>query len=547
MQEGHNIGPESCNNRSVLDCEDARNSFAEEAIIRGANVPLGRLNKEKPTCSPEQPDENSDSLVEDNSVNIQLPLWREIAFISVISLSQLLTQASIAQSLTPLHIIGNAMGITENGELSWIIAAYSLTVGTFILPAGRWGDVFGHRKLFIFGYVWFGIWSGIAGFSVYSNYMLLMFCRAIQGIGPAILLPSGIALLGRSYPPGRRKNFIIGIYGACAPSGFCFGALFSSIFSEFAWWPWCFWAAGLVCLGLSVISIYVIPISLDHREHPVVSPFQKLDIIGSAIGVTGLILFNLAWNQAPLSGWNSPWICVVLVLSIIFIAFFFIYEARFAKYPILPADSLSLNTNFVFICIALGWMSFGNWIYYYWQINEVIKHTSPLITALRILPVSVSGFCAAISVGALLSMGVHPSAIMLGALVSFTVGNILLATMPVNQIYWAQMFVSTCIMPWGMDMSFPSGTILLSDSMAPEHQGIAASLINTVVNYSVSIGLGFAGTIEVNIDKNGDKILKGYRSSLYFAIGTAGLGVIVSLIFVFISHRKPAKSTVCEI
>lgn len=100
-------------------------------------------------------------------------LIHEILFIAIISSSQLLTQAGLAQSIAPLHVIGETFNVTHPGQLSWLPAGYSLTVGTFILPAGRWGDLYGHRKLFIIGYFWFALWTLIAGFSVYSHSRLL--------------------------------------------------------------------------------------------------------------------------------------------------------------------------------------------------------------------------------------------------------------------------------------------------------------------------------------------------------------------------------------
>jgi MFS family permease len=85
----------------------------------------------------------------------------------------------------------------------------------------------------------------------------------------------------------------------------------------------------------------------------------------------------------------------------------------------------------------------------------------------------------------------------------FTVGIIPVATAPVDQTYWAQTFICSLIMPWGMDMSFPAGTIIMSQSIPKQHQGVAASLTNTIVNYSISMVLGFAGTVELQFDHGG--------------------------------------------
>ena len=87
-------------------------------------------------------------------------------------------------------------------------------------------------------------------------------------------------------------------------------------------------------------------------------------------------------------------------------------------------------------------------------------------------------------------------------------------------------------------MSFPSGTLILSNSMPREHQGLAASLVTTTVNYSISLGLGFAGTVESNVNRGGSDVLRGYRGALYLGIGFAGLGMLVSILFMGVSWRR---------
>jgi MFS family permease len=114
----------------------------------------------------------------------------------------------------------------------------------------------------------------------------------------------------------------------------------------------------------------------------------------------------------------------------------------------------------------------------------------------------------------------------------FLVGAVLLATAPVEQSYWTQIFLSVLIMPGGMNLSFPAGTIILSNALPREHQGIAASLISTMVNYSISTGLGIAGTIAVNTDKHGQDPLAGFRGAWYFGIGLSALGVVIAGWFV---------------
>jgi MFS family permease len=160
-------------------------------------------------------------------------------------------------------------------------------------------------------------------------------------------------------------------------------------------------------------------------------------------------------------------------------------------------------------------------------------------------PVAISGFLAAITTGHVISR-IGPGWVMLISMVAFLVGSILVATMPVDQLYSKQAFIITLIMPWGMDMSFPAGTLIMSDAVAKRHQGMAASLVNTVINYSISIGVGIAGTVEVHVHHGGEPReteLRGYRGALYLGIGLSGLGVATSLLFLWTRHMRALKAT----
>jgi MFS family permease len=166
----------------------------------------------------------------------------------------------------------------------------------------------------------------------------------------------------------------------------------------------------------------------------------------------------------------------------------------------------------------------------------------------HISPVAISGVIAALTTGHVISR-IGPGWVMLISMLAFLTGNILVATMPVNQTYWAQAFVTTLIIPWGMDMSFPAGTLIMSNAVAKEHQGMAASLVNTVVNYSISIGVGVAGTVETHINNGGQTAkdeLTGYRGAMYLSVGLSAAGVMTSILFLLkmrMSERKMQRES----
>ena len=379
----------------------------------------------------------------------KMSLPHEVAFVGMVCTAQLLTQACLAQSIAPLHIIGKSFGITNPAYLSWMPAAYSLTVGTFILPSGRLGDLFGHRKIFVIGYLWLAVWSVIAGVSVYSGQILFDICRAFQGIGLALIMPNALAILGRTYEPGRRKDMVFSIFGSTAPGGFVVGAIFSSLFGQLAWWPWAYFTTAIVAVCLAMLALLLIPsIPVIQSENSALSLVTRLDLLGMLTGVSGLILINFAWNQGPLVGWPTVYVYVLLIVGFGFIGAFFVVEAH-SPCPLLPLQALSREAGFVLACITVGWSAFGIWLYYNWQFMEVLRHQTPLLSTAYFVPVALSGLCAALTTGRLLSV-ISPGWVMLISMTAFTAGSVVIATAPVERIYWAGIFISCLIMPWGM-------------------------------------------------------------------------------------------------
>lgn len=439
-------------------------------------------------------------------------------------------------TLVLLRKIGATFNVHDPPQLAWLVAGYSLTVGTFILFSGRLGDVFGYKRMLVIGLSWFSLWSLIAGLSAYSNFTLAVFSRVLQGIGPALCLPNALAVFGVSYPPGHRKAMVFAFFGAVAPIGGVIGGAIASAL-ELVWWPWALWAMAMWLAVLAVIAIFAIPDLPRHGPLPKdwKSWIETLDIPGAILGILALVLFNFAFTQSPIDGWASPVALVPLILGLLIFAAFIFTEFKISPRPLLPHDAVNMDVAFVLGALCAGWASFGVWTLYLVQMLQDIRGLSPLLTMAWFSPVTVSGALAAVVTGKLLGpWNVRPSVVMTLALVCFTVGIALSATAPISQVYWAQFFVATIIMPWGMDSSFPAATLILSDAVAKQHQGVAASLVNTVVNYGIALGVGFAGIVEVHVHGGGETVedrLSGYKGGLYMGVGLAGLGIIISLSF----------------
>ena len=232
-----------------------------------------------------------------------------------------------------LPALSEALDIPSNAE-TWPASVFSLVLGAFLLPAGRVADIFGGYTVFCAGLAWFVVWSLIAGFS--QNYIMLIFCRALQGLGPAMFLPSGIMLLGSIYRPGPRKNLVFSLYGAFAPVGFFAGIFFAGLSAQILTWPWFFYFGTIMLAIVAAVSFLCIPRhTMEIRK---VAP--KMDWWGTCTVVPGLVLLVFAitdGSHAP-NGWATPYIPVTFVLGWVFIGTFVYLEGWVVEQPLLPGD-----------------------------------------------------------------------------------------------------------------------------------------------------------------------------------------------------------------
>jgi MFS family permease len=371
----------------------------------------------------------------------------EWLFILVLCSSQLFTQAALGSILVPLHIVSSTFGQGEDqaGKMSWHIAAYSLTVGTFILFAGKMGDIYGSKHILIVAWIWSGIWSIIAGCSAFTGSAIFFdICRAFQGIGPAFLLPNSLAVVGRTYPPGVMKNVVFSLFALCAPVGCCLGALIASAFAVGVWWPWSMWFSAMVCFVIAAISFFVVPHDSPKYE---TETRTKFDWLGSVLGVIGLLLINISWNQAPIDGWSTPYVYVLLIVGFAFMGLFVLQDRR-VEHPLLDLSIFNRHVAFVLVVTGLGWSCFGIWIYYMFQFLQKFRGVSALNSVAQFVPATISGIMASFATPYLMAT-VPTGWVMAIALFAFLAGAVLEATAPVDQSYWFNTFWSFAIMSCG--------------------------------------------------------------------------------------------------
>lgn len=461
--------------------------------------------------------------------------FRQLIFVVIVCSVQYLSLAGLAQTFAPLNVLSDSLNINNPEATAWPTAAYSLALGSCILMAGRLGDLLGHRIVFISGWLWFGFASVGCGFSFYGGWHMLTACRAVQGIGPALLVPNALALISRKFAAGVKRNISISLFAGAGPCGFASGAVVSSLFSELLWWPWQFWAMGIVCITLSVLTIAAVPYESDDAYVYSWTEFWRLfDLLGACTGISALTLIGIALVQGPIVGYSKPYIITFLGLGVILICIFCYTETRVATKPLLPLTALGAKVGFTLVCICAGWGSQGIWCFFLFLRWENIQGYDSLAACAHFWPIAPVGLAAAVTVGLLLKR-VKVAWVLTVAMLAFLLGSLLLAIPPGSYEYAATL-CSIIIAPLGMNWSFPTAVILISSEVTREHQGIAASLVATVLNFSISTGLGLAGNIVHGITPT-QTLLETYQAAWYFGAALAGFGLFISLCFTLRSRK----------
>ncbi|KAI0267339.1 major facilitator superfamily domain-containing protein [Gloeopeniophorella convolvens] len=417
--------------------------------------------------------------------------------------------------------VGVALGSPNGAESAWIAASYPLTQGAFILPGGRLGAKYGHKNvLFVGAIIWvaFTLASGFA-----HNVTTLSLFRGFTGIGGGLIVPNSVAVLGITFPPGRLRNLAMGLFGMAVPVGAISGGIICGILVQFTPWKWSFFF--LTLLGFVVFTSVFLLVPADDP----LDPDSPLDYVGTYFGVTGLILFNFVWNQAPAVGWQEPYEYILLIVSVLHFVAFAYWEMYVAKTPILPF-TIWKRPSFapMLMVLFLSYMAFGILLWYITTWEYATRHYTPTAVAGSLGPLAVSGACMAL-VSAWLVPRMAAQYVMGIGLVDIIVCIILIATMPEQQLYWKQAFPATLLMGMGPDFVVTMSQIIASNTVKRHEQGLAGTLVGVLQTYGLSTGLGFAGTVEAHVNKGGKDPVLGYRGALYLAIGFCVLALAIDL------------------
>ncbi|KAL7925159.1 major facilitator superfamily domain-containing protein [Trichoderma austrokoningii] len=476
---------------------------------------------------------------------------RSIALVATVTGAAFLNTLSVQSVVIILPTIGHHLAVPESRQ-QWIVSSYSLAFGCFLLFWGRIADLYGKRLVFILGSVWV---TGITAANPFvPNEIAFNLFRGLHGLGAAANVPTAIGILGVTFPPGKAKNYAFSTYGAGAPLGSVFGNILSGFVAQYSNWKWVFGVLAIMGGVISVCGMLFIPPTAGKTKTAELGP-QSVDWIGATLITAGLLALLFALTQGNVVGWSTPWIGVLIVVSMLVIAAFAAWQWHLERSssvtpPPLIKVSIFRNRQFSAVMVIMGvfFAAFNNYLIYATYYFQEFQGRSPLQTMLRFLPTGVGGAVVAVIVSQL--VGRVPTVFLLiSGNLAITISCLLYAVpIPPTTSYFAWGLPAMVLSVVGADTTWPCLTLFTSRALPREDQAIGGALINSVGQIGRSIGLAIATAIQTAVMARGRGVsvknagsikawdpesLRGLRAASWFGFA---LG-LVSLALVLVAFR----------
>jgi EmrB/QacA subfamily drug resistance transporter len=423
-----------------------------------------------------------------------------------------------------LPSIQKDLGLSE-ANLQWIINAYTLLFGGFLLLGGRAGDLLGRKRVFLVGLVIFTAASLLNGLAT-SSGMLIGF-RSLQGLGAALISPAALSIISTTFAEGKERARALGVWAAIAIGGSAFGLVLGGWLTQSFSWPWIFFVNVPVGIATFLLALRFVPESREEGAH------RSYDIAGAVTITGGLMSLVYAIVKAETKGWTASTTLIFFAVAIALIVAFVLRELRavqpLVRLSIFRVRSL-LTANLTMFLVFSGMfaMFFFNTLY----IQRVLGY-HPLKAGVAFLPFTAGIMVSAgIASGFAPRIGVRPVAA--AGMILTAIGMLFFARMPVHGSYAVDVLPGMILASLGMGAVFMPLTLIATTGLEDEDQGLASGLFNTSQQIGGALGLAILSTIAASKTHGGSpaQLVHGFHYA--FAGGAVivllGLAVMVALL-----------------
>jgi EmrB/QacA subfamily drug resistance transporter len=451
--------------------------------------------------------------------NLALALLAMTQFVIVLD-------ASIVNVALPS--IGSALDFSQD-NLSWVVNAYTLTFGGFLLLGGRLADLLGRRRIFIVGLALFSAASLLGGLAQSDTWLIA--ARAAQGLGAALISPAALSLVTTIFSEGAERNRALGVWGAVAGSGGAAGVLLGGVLTQWVGWE----AVLFVNVPIGVLAALAAPRLLPESRD---ADHRYFDFTGAVLVTSGLALLVYALVDANNAGWGTFHTIGLAGIALGLLAAFVGWESR-AAHPLMPFSIFRLQTlrgaNVIGLLIGLSLFAMFFFLSLYMQ--QVLGYDA-LKTGLSYLPLALM-IIASAGVASQLTTRIGFKPVLIAGMLLLTVGLVWFSQADAGGSYLGDVLFPSIVVGFGLGLAFVSVTIAAVMGTRPDEAGLASGLINTSQQVGGALGLGILSAIATARTthvaaghSHGYALTAGFQTAFLVGAGFALLAAVLAAVMI---------------
>ena len=468
--------------------------------------------------------------------------WTALILLTVAQFIVVL-DASIVNVALPS--IGRGLHFSD-AELPWVVNAYIIAFGGFLLLGGRAADLLGRRRVFMAGLTAVAVASLAAGFA--TTQWELITARAAQGLGAAFVSPSALSMVTTLFADGAERNKALGVWGAASGAAGAVGVLLGGVLTSALSWSWVLW----VNVPVALIALILTPGLLPESRSD--STVRHFDASGAVAITGGLSVLAYALLDASTAGWGSAKTVILLAVAVLLIAAFVVIEQR-SKAPLVPLRIFRMRTltGANVVGLLLGASLFAMFFFITLYMQQVL-HYSPIHAGLSYLPLAVTIFLAAGFGGQFVTrFGFKP--ILATGMALIAGGLAWFSQVGVQGSFLSDILGPSLLVATGLGLGFVTSTIAAVAGVRPQEQGLASGLINTSQQIGGALGLAVLATVATtrtnHVLATGTSTLphaltEGFQAAFLGGAIIAALGAVLTLVLIRTrdsrAHLKAARA-----
>src|SRR3954449_10368891 len=461
--------------------------------------------------------------------------WKALA---IVCAAFFMTVLDVSIVNVALPSIGRSLEFSRD-SLQWVITAYAITFGGFLLLGGRAADLLGRRRVFLAGVALFTVASFLCGLAWSEG--VLIGARALQGLGAAIISPAALSIIITTFDEGPERNKALGIWGAIGGSGAAVGVLAGGVLTKYFGWEWIFF----VNVPVGILAFLLAPRFVRESRSDRKSSF---DAAGAVTVTAGLALLVYAVSKAPDHGWSSGWTISRIAASLVLLAAFLVIEAR-VRYPLMPFRIFRVRTlaGANVAGLLLGAVVFANFFILTLYVQNVLGW-SALRTGITFVATAGSAVLWA-GVAQALVTRIGAKIVMAIGFVAMTLGMLWYTQIPVDASYATDLLPGYLLVGFALPFSFIPVSIAALAGVEAHEAGLASGLINTAQQVGGAVGVAVTSSVLITHSNNllheGTAFPAAFTSGTQWAFwvcaGIAVAGLVATLVLVRRDELAPVE------